>query len=37
MCVNDYRIKRKIISKQNTQANAIVKCASEGQKFNQEF
>ena len=25
MCVNDYRIKRKIISMQNPQANAIVK------------
>ena len=27
MCINDYGIKRKIISTQNPQANAIVKCA----------
>ena len=27
MCKNDYRIKRKIISMQNPQANTIVECA----------
>ena len=27
MCINDYGIKRKIISMQNPQANAIIKCA----------
>jgi hypothetical protein len=27
MCVNDYRIRRKVISTWNAQANVIVKCA----------
>jgi hypothetical protein len=34
MCVNDYGIKRKVISTQNPQVNAIVECAPNVGKFN---